>query len=84
MDTVNLVVDADEHQLASRFRDAGQVDAQPQVRTMFMLGRLEPEIPLGVPQEGPARRGIPVIFVEETTEGTGADKLGLVKHRFHV
>lgn len=51
---------------------------------MFPPGRLKQEAPLGVRQEDPARRGIPVIFVEEATEDTGADELGLVKHCFHV
>ncbi len=57
---------------------------QPRAWIMFPPGRLKQEAPLGVRQEGPARRGIPVIFVEEATEDTGADELGLVKHRFHV
>lgn len=49
MDAVDLVVNANERELASRFRDAGEIDTQPQARMMFPLSRLEQEVSLGVP-----------------------------------
>ena len=51
---------------------------------MFLLGRLEQEVPLSVSEEGPARGGIPAVRVEEATEGTGADELSSVKSHLHV
>ena len=48
MDAVDLVIVVNEWQLASRFREAGEIDTQSQAGTMFPLGRLEEEGPLGV------------------------------------
>ena len=84
MDAVDLVVDAHERQLAPRFRDAGEVDTPPQAGTLFPSGCLEEEGPLGVLRQGPACRGVSVVFVAEATEGTGADELGSVKSRLDV
>ncbi len=81
LDTVDSVVDTNERQLASRFRDAGEIDTQLPAGTMFTFGCLEEESPLGVPQEGSARGDIPVVFVENATEGTGTDGLHLVEDR---
>ena len=81
---VDLVVDANERELASRFRDAGEIDAQSQARMMFPLSRLKQEGPLNILQQGPARGGVPVGGVEEATEGTGTDGLRLVEDRLDV
>ncbi len=75
MDAVDLVVDTNERQLASRFRDAGEIDTQPQARMTFSPGRSEQEVPLGVSEEGPARGGTPVVFIEEVTDSEAAPRI---------
>ena len=82
VNAVDAVLHANSGELLAGLGDAGEVDAQVKSRAPLAARGQQKRLPLRVLKTVPAGTRVPGVHVQETTEGTRADRRGTVKRCF--